>query len=184
MTEQHGDDPTDDRPGPYRGVFGSSPGPVGPRDPSVPEAPRYGERPGANGGRYGAAPQHSYPVDPPKQVTIAAVISLGLGAMCLLLAVLALTSAGAQVSEVLTGSRDNASVAVIAALVCAVVYVLPAVYLRKRRPWSRYMLIGVAAIGIAGGVMALPAGILGLALHGALLILMLQTPTKLWFHHR
>ena len=46
------------------------------------------------------------------------------------------------------------------------------------------MLIGVAAIGILGGLMALPASILGLAIHATLLILMFQQPTKLWFHHR
>lgn len=120
----------------------------------------------------------------PKQVTVAAVISAGLGAMCLLLAGLALTSAGGQISEVLTGSRDNTSVAVAAALGCAAVYVVPAIFLRKRHAWARYVLIAVAAMGIAGGVMALPAGLLGLAIHVTLLILMLQRPTKLWFHHR
>ena len=61
---------------------------------------------------------------------------------------------------------------------------LPAIYLRKRRAWARYLLIGVAAMGIAGGVMALPSSILGLAIHITLLVLMLQQPTKLWFHHR
>ena len=67
---------------------------------------------------------------------------------------------------------------------CAVVYLVPALYLRKRRPWSRYVLIAVAAIGIAGGLMALPSGLLGLAIHATLLTLMLQRPTKLWFNPR
>jgi hypothetical protein len=185
MTEQQGSNSGQDGPGPYRGVFGSSGSSPGPQPPTPYGDPpsAYGNAPGAYGGLYGAS-RYSQPVAPPKQVTIAAIISLGLGAMCLLLAALTLTSAGEQISEVLTGSKGNESTAVVAALVCAVVYVIPAIYLRKRRPWARYMLIGVAAIGIAGGVMALPTSILGLAIHGALLLLMLQQPTKLWFHHR
>lgn len=144
-----------DEPGPYSGLFGG-----------VPDA--YGYRESAA----------------PKQVTIAAVVSAGLGVMCLLLAGLALTSAGDQISEVLTGSRGNTPVAVAAALVCAVIYLVPAIYVRKRHAWARYLLIAVAAMGIAGGVMSLPAGLLGLAIHGTLLLLMLQRPTKLWFQHR
>ena len=159
----------------HAGVGGSTP--YGDR-PNV-----YGDSPGAYGGLYGAG-SYSHPAPPPKQVTIASVISLGLGALCLLLAALTLTSAGGQISEVLTGAKGNEPAAVAAALICAVVYVLPAIYLRKRRPWARYMLIGVAVIGIVGGLMALPASILGLAIHGALLLLMLQQPTKLWFRHR
>jgi hypothetical protein len=177
MTEQHGDDSTEDRPGPYRGVFGSA------ESPSGPSGTPYGDGPATYSGRYGAA-AYTQPVNPPKQVTVAAFISLGLGAMCVLLAALALTSAGEQISEVLTGSKDNQRTAVAAALICAVVYTLPAIYLRKRRPWSRYLLIGVAAMGIAGGVVALPTSIIGLAIHITLMVLMLQTPTKLWFHHR
>jgi len=167
MTEQQGSDSGEQRPGPYRGVFGSGE-PAG--------SPSYGDVYAPN--------SYSYPANPPKQVTIAAIISLGLGVMCLLLAALAFTSAGEQISEVVTGSRGNAPVAVAAALVCAVIYVVPALYLRKGRAWSRYVLIGVAALGIAGGLMALPASILGLVIHGTLLILMLQQPTRLWFHHR
>jgi hypothetical protein len=131
MTEQHGDDSTEDRPGPYRGVFGAASGPAAPGPPAPGPAP-YGDRPAAYGGLYGA---DAYQPNPPKQVTIAAVIALGLGAMCVLLAGLALTSAGEQISEVLTGAKDNQGVAVAAALFCAVVYTLPALYLRKRRPW-------------------------------------------------
>jgi hypothetical protein len=181
MTEQHGDDSTEDRPGPYRGVFGSAEGP-GPQSPGTTP---YGDRPSAYGGVYGAgADAYRHEANPPKQVRIAAIISLSLGAMCVLLAAIALTSAGQQVSEVLTGSKDNQGVAVAAALICAVVYLLPAIYLRKRRAWSRYLLIGVAAMGIVGGVLTLPASIVGLAIHSTLLILMLQQPTKLWFHDR
>ena len=183
MTEQRGDDPTEDRPGPYRGVFGSADAPQSSGTTPYGDRPSaYGDDPGAYGGVYGAGAD-AYPANPPKQVTIAAVISLGLGAMCVLLAAVGLTSAGEQVSEVLTGSKGNQGVAVAAALICGFVYLLPAIYLRKRRPWARYLLIGVAAIGIAGGAMALPASILGLAIHVTLLILMLQQPTKLWFHH-
>jgi MFS family permease len=154
MSEQRGDLPGEERPGPYSGLFGATPD-------------TYGDQ-----------------QTPPKQVTIASVIAIGLGTMCLLLAILTLTSAGGQISEVLTGSRDNTPVAVAAALVCAVIYLVPALYLRKRHRWSRYMLIAVAALGIAGGIMALPASILGLAIHATLLLLMLQRPTKSWFHNR
>ncbi len=187
MTEQQGNDPTDDRPGPYQGVFGSAGGPSGP-GPQSPGSPPYGDRAGSYGDRpgpYGGEPNpYAQQPGPPKQVTIAAVISFGLGAMCVLLAGLALTSAGEQISEIVTGSKDAEATVVAVILACAVAYILPAIYLRKRRPWSRYMLIAVAAIGIAGGVMALPTSILGLAIHGTLLFLMLQQPTKLWFHHR
>ena len=181
MSEQDRNDPTEDRPGPYQGVFGGSTTPQPPGVTPYGDGP-YGDRPGAYGGLYGAAADPHQP--PPKQVTIAAVITLGLGALSILLAGLALTSAGEQISEILTGSKENEGVAVAAALFCAVVYFLPAIFLRKRRPWARYLLIGVAAIGIAGGIVALPSSILGLAIHTALLILMLQQPTKLWFHHR
>lgn len=144
-----------------------------------------GDEPGPYSGLFGGVPDsYGYQeVVVPKQVTVAAVISAGLGAMCLLLAGLALTSAGGQISQVLTGSRGNTPVAVAAALVCAVIYLVPAFYIRKRYAWARYMLITVAAMGIAGGLMALPASLLGLAIHVALLTLMLQRPTKLWFHH-
>ena len=154
MSEQRGDVPGEERPGPYSGLFGAAPD------------------------TYGGQPT------PPRQVTIASVIAIGLGVMCLLLAILTLTSAGDQISEVLTGSRGNTSVAVAATLICAVVYLVPALYLRKRRAWARYVLIAVAAMGIAGGIMALPASLLGLAVHATLLILMLQRPTRLWFTHR
>lgn len=186
MTEQHGDDTTEDRPGPYRGVFGSPsvPGPPSPGTAPYGDRPNaYSDAPGPYGGVYGTG-AYSYQANPPKQVTIAAVISLGLGALCLLLAALAVTSAGEQISEVLTGAKDNQPVAAAAALVCAVLYTLPAVFLRKRASWSRYLLIGVAAMGIAGGVMALPASIIGLAIHVTLMVLMLQQPTRLWFHRR
>jgi hypothetical protein len=146
------DQPGDDRPGPYSGLFGAAP-----------DAPTY---------RSG----------PPKQVVIASVIAIGLGVLCLLLAVLALTSASDQISEVLTGSPGNAPVAVAAAMVCAFLYLVPALYLRRRHAWARYVLIAVAAMGIAGGLLALPSSLLGVAIHVTLLVLMLQRPTKLWFH--
>jgi hypothetical protein len=153
--QQRGDEPVESRPGPYSGLFGDVPDTYGPQATAV-----------------------------PKQVAISAVISAGLGAICLLVAGLALTSAGGQISEVLTGSRGNTPVAVAAALVCAVAYLVPAFYVRKRHGWARYVLIAVAVMGIAGGVMTLPASLLGLAVHVTLLILMMQRPTKLWFQHR
>jgi hypothetical protein len=184
MTEQHGDDSTEDRPGPYRGVFGSANGPQQPGVTPYSDRPSaYGDAPGAYSGVYGAG-SSSYQQHPPKQVTIASIVSLGLGALCVLLAGLALTSAGEQISEVLTGSKDNQPAAVAAALFCALLYALPGLYLRKRRAWSRYVLIAVAVMGVLGGVMSLPAGILGLAIHVTLLVLMFQQPTKLWFQRR
>ena len=190
MTEQHDNNSGEDRPGPYRGVFGSAGGPSGspPPGPQSPGSPPYGDRspygdlPGAYGGAFGTQPHQEAP--PPKQVTIAAVISFGLGAMCILLAGLAFTSAGEQIAEIVTGSKDAQGMVVAVILACAVAYIVPAIYLRKRYAWSRYLLIGVAAVGIAGGLMALPNSILGLAIHSTLLFLMLQQPTRLWFRHR
>jgi hypothetical protein len=114
-------------------------------------------------------------------VAIASVISYILGGLCVLLGLLALTSAGEEIAETLTGSRDSRNLVVVVILICGAAYLLPAVFIRKRRPWARVMLIVVAALGIAGGVSALPGSILGLALHGTLLALMLQQPTKTWF---
>jgi hypothetical protein len=183
MTEEQGNNSAEDGPGPYQGVFGSSGGSPAPGPPPGPTP--YGDRPGAYGGMFGADPNpYAYRPGPPKQVSIAAVISLGLGAICLLLAGFTLTSAGEQISEIVTGSKDAEGVVVAGLLISAIAYILPAIYVRKRRPWARFMLIAVAAIGIAGGVMSLPAGILGLAIHTTVFVLMVQNPTKLWFHHR
>jgi hypothetical protein len=191
MTDQQGNNSGEDRPGPYQGVFGSTgnPGPPPPGSPPGPPGSPYGDRrnpygdlPGAYGGAFGAQPNQY--ARPPKQVTIAAAISLGLGILCILLAGLAFTSAGEQIAEIVTGSKDAQGTVIAAILACAVAYIVPAIYLRKRRAWSRYLLIAVAAIGIAGGLMSLPNSILGLAIHSTLLFLMLQQPTKLWFHHR
>ena len=176
MTEQHGNNSGEDRPGPYQGVFGSAGSPAPP--PGDRKSP-YGDLPGTYGDAFGT--QHARP---PKQVTIAAVISLSLGAMCILLAGLAFTSAGEQIAEIVTGSKEAQGTVIAVILACAVAYIVPAIYLRKRHAWARYVLIGVAAVGIAGGAMALPNSILGLAIHGTLLFLMVQQPTRLWFHHR
>jgi hypothetical protein len=43
------------------------------------------------------------------------------------------------------------------------------------------MMIVVAGVGIAGGLLSLPGGILGAAVHGLLLVTMLQHPTREWF---
>jgi hypothetical protein len=192
MTEQQGNNSGEDRPGPYRGVFGSaggSPSPPGSPGPQPPGSPPYGDPrssygdfPGAYGGAFGTTPHQD--ARPPKQVTIASAISLGLGALCLLLAGMAFTSAGERIAEIVTGSKDAQGLVVAVILGCAAAYIIPAVYLRKRHAWSRYTLIAIAALGIVGGLMQLPNGILGLAIHGTLLFLMLQQPTKLWFHHR
>ena len=91
---------------------------------------------------------------------------------------------GALPTETVDIEIDAQGTVVAVILASAVLYIVPAIYLRKRRAWSRYLLIGVAAIGIAGGLMALPNSILSIAIHSTLLFLMLQQPTKLWFHHR
>lgn len=262
MNEQYGggqgdEPPRDDRPGPYRGVFGSpgqSPGsppppPHGPpgQDPAAPGGQpghgpaRYGGnagqdstrdgRPSQDPTRYGGgagqdptAPggqprQDSTPYggqsgqDPagyggqgagsygdrgysqqgspwgyhadseavPKQVTVAAAISIGLGVLCVLGGLFSLTSAAAPMAEMLLGSKDATGWLFVVFLLCGVAYILPAVFLRKRRNWARNLMMVVATFGIAGGVTALPGSILGLAIHVTLLVLMLQGPTKTWF---
>jgi hypothetical protein len=192
MSDQYGDQPSDqDRPGPYRGVFGGQPG-AQPGPPQPGTGPYGSDRPGPYGGSFGSyggssgrqPNPYSYQPDqlpPPKQVTIASAISLGLGGLCILLGLFALTSAGEQIAETLTGSRGTQGLVVGVILVCAVAYILPGIFVRKRRRWARIMLIVVAAFGITGGVTALPSSILGLALHITLLVLMLQPPTKHWF---
>lgn len=109
------------------------------------------------------------------------MISLALGVLTILLGLFALTSAGEPITKTLTGDKNAQNVVLVAALICSAAYILPAVFLRKQRPWARTMLIVVAAMGIAGSITSLPGGLLGLGLHLALLVLMLQTPTKLWF---
>ncbi len=191
--------PPADRPGPYPGAFGQPNAPTNQPGPPLgaftPGSGSFGpprNQPGTGYGPPGTPyPQAPNPyayqpitAAPPKQVTIAAAISFGLGGLSVLLGLFSLTSAGEQISEILTGSSGSQSVVVVAILISAVAYILPAIYVRKRRPWARTMLIVVAAIGIAGGLMALPGSILGLAIHATLLILLLQQPTKLWFLHR
>ncbi|WP_344178474.1 hypothetical protein [Kribbella lupini] len=182
-----------ERPGPYGGAFGQPAGGL----PSGGQGGGFGQ-PGARQGGYGQpgtppSNQWGQPapygyqqgvVAPPKQVTIASVISFGLGGLCILLGLFALTSAGDEIAETLTGDAGARGLVVALILICGAAYILPAIYLRKRRPWARIMLIVVAALGIMGGVSALPGSLLGLALHVALLVMMLQQPTKLWFTHR
>ncbi|TWD80230.1 hypothetical protein FB561_1303 [Kribbella amoyensis] len=175
-----------ERPGPYQGAFGQPGGP-GPQG-------GFGQRGGY--GQYGQQPPNPWgqpqspyayqqaPVAPPKQVVIASVIAFGLGGLCVLLGLFSLTAAGGEIAETLAGSSDMQGVVVAAILLSSVLYLLPAIFVRKRKQWARIMLIVVAAIGIAGGVGALPGSLIGLGLHAALLILMLQQPTKLWFQHR
>jgi hypothetical protein len=188
-----------ERPGPYGGAFGQPGGGFQPGG----QGGGYGQ-PGAGQGGYGQGGQgqgghgqqgnqwgqpapYGYqpgPVAPPKQVTIASVISFGLGGLCILLGLFALTSAGEEIAETLTGDAGARGLVVAVILICGAAYILPAIFIRKRRPWARIMLIVVAALGIMGGVSALPGSLLGLALHVALLVMMLQQPTKLWFTHR
>lgn len=192
MSDQYGGSPADssrnpERPGPYQGpgVFGSQPA-VGASGTGRPgDDPGQGPGPYRGPGPFGGQPNpYGYqpgPGVPPKQVKIASVISYGLGGLCVLLGLLALTSAGEEIAEMLTGSADGRNLVVGVIFLCGAAYLLPAVFLRKRRQWARVTLIVVAALGIAGGISALPGSILGLALHGTLLWLMLQQPTKAWF---
>jgi len=178
MSDQYGGPGSaDDRPGPYQGVYGSS----GQQPP--PQQTPYGGQPGPYGGSFGQNPYSSAPgpMATPKQVTVASIISMALGGLCVLLGLFTLTSAGSEIAKVLTGDPSAKGLVVGVILVTSVAYILPAIYLRKRRRWARTMLIVVAVLGIAGGITALPASLLGLALHGTLLYLMLQQPTKRWF---
>lgn len=181
MSDQYGGSgAADERPAPYQGVYGSSGQQPPPQQP--PQTP-YGGQPGPYGGSFGQNP-YAYqqgPVTPPKQVTIASTISYALGALCVLLGLFTLTSAGSEIAKTLTGDPSAKGLVVGVILFTSVAYILPAIFLRKRRRWARTLLIVVAALGIAGGITALPASLLGLALHGTLLYLMLQEPTKRWF---
>ncbi len=118
---------------------------------------------------------------PPRQVTVATVVALGFGVLYLLLGLMALTSAGDQISQIVTGSKGSSVVVAVLAWVGAVLYVVPAFFLRQGRPWARYLIIFVAVLGIVGGLLSMPTGLLGLAIHCGLLVLMLQQPTKRWF---
>jgi uncharacterized membrane protein len=118
----------------------------------------------------------------PRQVTIAAVIAFGLSGLCVLLSVaVLLIDDGSEISDQLTGSADAAGAVVFAGLVSAAMYLVPAVFVLQRKNWARVMMIVVAAVGIAGGMLSLPGGILGAAVHGVLLAVMLQQPTRTWF---
>lgn len=205
--------PAGDRPGPYPGVFGQPGGPgragggQGPGGWTPPAGPGQNgpgqhqrAQPGGPGQSPWGAPSgpgpnawghpgtpYAYqagPVAPPKQVTIASVIAFGLAGLSLLLALFAFTSAGESMAELMTGDPGNQGVVALAAVLSAALYVAPAVYVRKRRPWARTMLIVLAALGIAGGLGALPGSLLGMAIHVVLLVTLLQQPTKLWFQHR
>lgn len=183
MSDQYGGPGSaDERPGPYQGAYGSS-GQQPPPQQLPPQQPPYGGQPGPYGGSFGQNP-YAYqqgPVAPPKQITIASTISYALGALCVLVGLFSLTSAGSEIAKTLTGDPSAKGLVVGVILFTSIAYLLPAIFLRKRRRWARTMLIVVAAVGIAGGITALPASILGLALHATLLYLMLQEPTKRWF---
>ena len=80
----------------------------------------------AAGERLGAAGAYQQgPVAPPKQVTIASVISFALGGLCILLGLFALTSAGEDIAETLTGDAGRAGLVVAVILICGAAYILP-----------------------------------------------------------
>jgi hypothetical protein len=107
-----------------------------------------------------------------------------LGGFCAIFGLWALTASKADIAGLLptveAGTVTPRMLAVVGVL-CAALYIVPALFLRKRRGWARIMVIVLAAFGIVGGLTSLPAGILGLAVHVALLVMMLQQPTKTWF---
>ncbi|NEA36022.1 hypothetical protein [Streptomyces sp. SID13031] len=181
MSDQYGG-AGEDGPGPYQGAFGSSGQQPPPQQPPAQQSP-YGGQPGPYAGAFGQNPYSSAQLSsaPPKQVAIASVISFALGGLCVLLGLFTLTSAGSEIAKTLTGDPSAKNLVVGVILGTSIAYLLPAYFVRKRRRWARTMLIVVAALGIAGGITALPASLLGLALHGTLLYLMLQEPTKRWF---
>ncbi|MFI5729821.1 hypothetical protein ACIA49_06825 [Kribbella sp. NPDC051587] len=119
--------------------------------------------------------------EPPRQVTVATVVVLGFGVLYFLVGLMALTSAGEGVSEIVMGDKGSAAVVVVVAWVGAILYIVPALSLRAGRPWARYLIIGVATLGIVGGLLSIPTGLLGLVLHAGLLFLMLRPSTKAWF---
>jgi hypothetical protein len=126
--------------------------------------------------------QAQVPAARPWQVTVAALIGFGLSGLCVLLSVAVLTIGdGSGISEQLTGSADASGAVVFAGLVSAAMYLVPAVFVLQRKGWARVMMIVVAGVGIAGGLLSLPGGILGAAVHGLLLVTMLQHPTRDWF---
>ena len=111
---------------------------------------------------------------------LAAVIGFGLSGLCVLVSVAALLSDD-EISEQLTGSRNATGAVVFAALLCAAMYLVPAVFVLQRKGWARIMLIVVAGVGIAGGLLSFPGGLLGAAVHVIVLITMLKRQTRAWF---
>ena len=182
MSEQYGGGP--DRPGPYQGqgVFGSDPGqqPGGPGPYGGPGP--FGQRPNP----YAYQPA---PTAPPRQVTVAMVICLVLGGFCAIFGAWALTASEADIAGLLPtveGGTVTPPMLAVVGLLCAALYIVPALFLRKRRRWARIVVIVLAVFGILGGLTSLPAGVLGLAVHVVLLSMMLQRPAKTWFlsNHR
>jgi hypothetical protein len=112
------------------------------------------------------------------------VICLVLGGFCAIFGAWALTASEADIAGLLPtvkGGTVTPRMLAVVGLLCAAFYIVPALFLRKRRRWARIVVIAVAAFGIVGGLTSLPAGVLGLAAHVVLLSLMLQRPTKTWF---
>lgn len=146
-------------------------------------SPDPGDLPGRPGPYQGPGFGQTVPVGTrPRQVTIASVIAFGLAGLCGLLSVVVLLGdTGAEVSEQLTGSADAAGAVVFAGLLSAALYAIPAVFVLQRKNWARILMIVIAGLGITGGLLSLPGGLLGAGLHGVLLATMLQSPTRQWF---
>lgn len=201
MSDQYGGNPPHepDRPGPYQGqgVFGSAGQPGAGngahRGPGAGNDPYGGPGPYRGSGPFGA-PNQGGPIRPygqwasdvrPREVTIASVMCFVLGGFAAFLALFAAFSSAEDVAAVmpnLEGAADiTPGVLAVASGLCAALYILPAVFVRRRRRWARTMIIVLAGIGIVGGLSALPVGILQLAVHGTLLAMMVRRPTKTWF---
>ncbi|MFC0627238.1 hypothetical protein [Kribbella deserti] len=166
------------------GSVGGQPGDANSAYPggAQPGWPAPGAQPGGYPGVPGGYPgwQGAQPTRPPRQVVVASIISVIIGVMSLLGALVAMTSAGAEMAATL-GQPDAAGMLPVLFLICGLVYIVPAIFLHKRARWARIVLMVVAALGVLGGILSLPASIIGIALHIGILVMMVQPPTKQWF---
>lgn len=111
---------------------------------------------------------------------MASIIAVVLGVMSLLGALVSMTSAGAGMAETL-GQPEAAGILPLVFAICGLIYLVPAIFLHRRARWARIMLMVVASLGVLGGILSLPASIIGIALHVGILVMMTQQPTKEWF---
>lgn len=111
---------------------------------------------------------------------MASIIAVVLGVMSLLGALVSMTSAGAEMAKTL-GQPEAEGILPLVFAICGLIYLVPAIFLHRRARWARIMLMVVASLGVVGGILSLPASIIGIALHVGILVMMTQQPTKDWF---